>query len=342
MKRLLILLSLCACEGLTTAPAPQLSVLKRMPEGCFAVATPDSPPAAALQLFGTCNYQADPTLMANVDEAVVVVDYGPDVQFDATTDVPPPVVTVTIDGAPADVPVSVGTVQRVGPRAYFEATLRAPAQLTNDLRIRAQVNAGFASDLVQPFAVVAPPLGVSLFECPDPASCELAGAVGDAHLLVSIPGDQPQQVTVRQSLAGVDDPNIVSATITPPASTVALAVPAAPDGSTWTISGSLLGGTPPSVTARIVAPGITAHLSCAPTCTLAPGDRLGLQIDTPLGIHATQAFVTTRLDGVPQLVGEPVAIDPGVLALTVPGSGAWTIDVSVAGYAAPAIVQNIP
>ena len=341
MKRLLLLL-LPACEGLTTPPAPQLSVLKRMPEGCFAVATPDSPPAAELQLFGTCSYQADPTLMANVDEAVVVVDYGPDVEFDTTTDVPPPAMTFTIDGAPADVPVRIGDVQRVGSRAYFEATLRAPAQLTNDLRISAQVNAGFAAELVQPFAVVAPPLGLSLFECPDPTSCELAGAVGDAHLVVSVPGDGPQQVTIRQTLAGVDDPNIVTATVTPPSSTVALAVPAAPDGSTWTISASLLGGTPPSVTATIRAPLITAQLSCAPNCTLAPGDQVGLHIFTPLGLRATQAFVTTRLNGVPQLVGEPVAIDPGLLALTVPGRGTWTIDVSVAGYAAPAIVQNVP
>lgn len=340
MKRLL-LLSLCACEGLTTPPAPQLSVLKRMPEGCFAVATPDSPPAAALQLFGTCSYQADPTLMANVDEAVVIVDYGPDVEFDTATDVPPPVVTITIDGAPADVPMRIGEVQRVGSRAYFEATLRAPSQLTSDLRISAQINAGFASELVQPFAVVAPPLGLSLFECPDPTSCELAGAVGDAHLVVSVPGDEPQQVTIRQSL-GVDDPNILMATITPPSSTVALAVPAAPDGSTWTVSASLLGGMPPSVTATIRAPLITAQLSCAPNCALAPGDQVGLHIYTPLGLQATQAFVTTRLNGVPELVGEPVAIDPGLLALTVPGRGTWTIDVSVAGYAAPAIVQNVP
>jgi len=341
MKRLLLLL-LPACEGLTTPPAPQLSVLKRMPEGCFAVATPDSPPAAELQLYGTCSYQADPTLMATVDEAVVIVDYGPDVELDATADVPAPTVTITIDGAPADVPVRIGDVQRVGSRAYFEATLRAPAQLTSDLRISAQVNAGFASELAQPFAVVAPPLGLSLFECPDPTSCELAGAVGDAHLVVSVPGDQPQQVTIRQSLAGVEDPNIVTATVTPPSSTVALPVPAAPDGSTWTIAASLLGGMPPSVTATIRAPLITTQLSCAPNCVLAPGDQVGLRIFTPLGLQATQAFVTTRLDGVPQLVGEPVAIDPGLLALTVPGRGTWTIDVSVAGYAAPAIVQNIP
>lgn len=342
MKRLLLLCSLCACEGLTTPPAPQLSVLKRMPEGCFAVATPDSPPAAALQLFGTCTYQADPMLMANVDEAVVIVDYGPDVEFDATTEVPPPAVTITVDGAPADVPVSIGEVQRVGPRAYFAATLRAPAQLTNDLRIRAQVNAGFATELRQPFAVVAPPVGLSLFECPDPTTCELRGAVGDAHLVVSIPGDQPQQVAIHQSIGGVDDPHVLAATITPPSSTVALPVPAAASGETWTISASLFGGTPPSVTATIVAPAIALHLSCDPTCALAPGDQVGLQIDAPQGIQATQAFVTTRLNGVPQLVGEPVALDPGVLALTVPGRGTWTIDATVAGYHAAALVKNVP
>ncbi|HSN26664.1 MAG TPA: hypothetical protein VLT45_10270 [Kofleriaceae bacterium] len=149
-------------------------------------------------------------------------------------------------------------------------------------------------------------------------------------------------MTLRQSLAGIEDPDLVAATITPPSSTVALPVPAGASGDAWTISASLFGGTPPSVTATIVAPAITMNLSCAPACALAPDDQVGLQIDAPPGIHATQAFVTTRLNGVPQLVGEPVALDPGVLALTVPGRGTWTIDATVAGYHASALVQNVP
>ena len=199
-KYALLIAMLCGCEGLTTPPQPALSVLKRMPEGCFALMTPDAPPADALHLYGLCSYQADATLMANVDEAVVVIDYGPDVEFDATSAVPPPVVTVTIDGAPADVVVTVGDVQRAGSRAFFEATLRAPAQLSSDVRISASVNAGFAASVEQPFAIVAPPVGLSLAECPDPASCELAGAVGDAHLVIAIPGDLPQSVVIHSQI----------------------------------------------------------------------------------------------------------------------------------------------
>jgi hypothetical protein len=342
MKYALLLATLCACEGLTTPPTPALSVLKRMPEGCFALTTPETPPADALHLYGTCSYQADATLMANVDEAVVVIDYGPDVEFDTTTAVPPPAVSVTIDGAPADVPVMVGDVQRVGSRAFFEATLRAPAQLSSDMRISASVNAGFAATVDQVFAVIAPPVGLALAECPDPTSCELAGAVGDAHLVVSIPGDLPQTVTIDSELDGIADTAARAVTVTPPATTIALPVPAAPDGALWKLSARLAGDTAPSVTATIVAPAITSSLSCEPTCSLGPGDQVGLQITVPSGLHASQALVTTRLNGVPELAGEPVALDPGLVALTVPGHGTWTIDVSVAGYAAPAIVQSIP
>jgi hypothetical protein len=320
-----------------------------MPEGCFALMTPATPPAAALNLYGTCSYQADATLMANVDEAVVVIDYGPDVEFDATSAVPPPVVTVTIDGAPADVPVTVGDVQRVGSRAFFEATLRAPGQLSSDVRISATVNAGFAASVEQPFAIIAPPVGLLFAECPDPASCELAGAVGNAHLVIDVPGELSQDVVIHSQIDGIEEAQPFEASVTPPETTVAIPVPAAPDGATWTLSAHLGTAAAPSVSATIIAPVITAKLSCAPSCSLATGNPVGLEIDAPKGIAATQALVTTRLNGVPQLVAEPVALVPdpggsatGLLALTVPGRGTWTIDVTVAGYAAPAIVQSIP
>jgi len=349
MKSLLLLAALCACEGLTTTPQPALSVLKRMPEGCFALTTPNAPVADALHLTGTCSYQADATLMANVDEAVVVIDYGPAVEFDATTAVPPPTVSVTIDGAPADVPVMVGEVQRVGSRAFFEATFRAPAQLSSDVRISASVNAGFTATVEQVFAIVAPPVGVSLAECPDPVNCELAGGVGDAHLVISLPGDAAQTLLIRSEVGGIEETQPLEVSVLPPSSTIAIPVPIAPNGTSWTLTAHLGDAPAPSVSATIVAPTITSSLSCGATCSLAPGDPVGLEIDAPKGIAATQALVTTRLDGVPQLVAEPVTLVPdpggnasGLLALTTPGSGTWTIDVTVAGYAAPAIVQSIP
>jgi hypothetical protein len=340
MKRLLLLLTMCACEGLTTAPQPALSALKKMPEGCFALMTPSQPIAAALSVYGTCNYQADPTLMAGVDTAVIVVDYGPDVEFDTTTDVPPPAITVSIDGIVADVPVAVSDVQRAGTRAYFLATVTAPLALSNDVRFSAEVNPGFRGTLAQPFALVAPPLNLSLAECGMSVGCELFGGVGDAHLVLDVPGSGGQPVTVHTALDGIPQPDTLP--VATSGTTVGVPVPAAPDGATWTISAQLAVGPAPSITTTLRAPSITTKLSCAPNCSLAPGDQIGLSVVAPLAIHATQALVTTRLDGVPQLVGEPVALDPGLLALTVPGHGTWTIDVTVAGYSAPAIVQTIP
>lgn len=339
MKRLLPCALLCACEGLTTAPTPALSALKKMPEGCFALMTPEQPVADALHLYGTCGYQADATLAAGVDTVVVVIDYGADVEFDATASVPPPAIAVSLDGVVTDVPVEVSDVQRAGARAYFLATLKAPLALASDVRISAEVNPGFRATLAQPFALVAPPVDLSLAECGPAVGCELAAAVGDAHLVIDVPGGDGEPVTVRTALDGIVQPDVVAATA---GETVALPVPAAEDGAVWTISAQLPVGPAPSVAATLRAPVIGSALSCAPGCVLAPGDEVGLAITAPPGIHATQALVTTRLDGVPQLVGEPVALDPGLVALGVPGHGTWTIDVSVAGYRAPAIVQTIP
>lgn len=310
-----------------------------MPEGCFALMTPDQPIAPALSVYGTCSYQADPSLLAGVDTAVIVVDYGPDVEFDTTADVPPPAIAVSIDGIVADVPVAISDVQRAGTRAYFLATVKAPLALSNDVRFAAEVNPGFRATLAQPFALVASPLNLALAECAgQETSCVLAGGVGDAHLAIAVPGGDGEPVTIHTAIDGIPDATLAATAGT----TVAIPVPIAHVNAQWTIAAQLPVGPAPSLTTTLRAPVIASSLSCAPACSLAPGDEVGLSIVAPSGIHATQALVTTRLDGVPQLVGEPVALDPGLLALTVSGRGTWTIDISVAGYGAPAIVQTIP
>ena len=351
MKRLL-LLALCACEGLTTPPKPALSVLRRMPEGCFAPLTTSTPVAPDIQLDGLCSYQASPMLMAGVDEAVIVVDYGADVELDTTTAVPPPVMTMTIDGAVSSTPISISDPQRIGARAYFLATLRAPEVLSQNVEISAQVNAGFATSLFDVFSLVPAPMNLTFAECPEPMACELPGAVGDAHVQISVTGEVEQTVTVRTAIDGIEQPDAIVVDTHPGAgtstATVAVPVPQAHDHAMWTVSAQLPVGPAPSISALINAPQIATRLSCAPACSLAPGDPVGLEISAPAGIRATQALVTTRVDGVPQLVAEPVTLAPGqdattgALALHAPSSGTWTIDVSVAGYSAPAIVQPIP
>jgi hypothetical protein len=352
MKRLLLLSTLCACEGLTTPPTPALSALKRMPEGCFALMTPATPVAPDIHLDGTCSYQADPTLMAGVDEAVIVVDYGPDVEFDTTTAIPPPIVTMTVDGAVSNTPISISGAQRIGPRAYFLATLRAPEVLSQSVRIEAEVNAGFHGELDNVFSLVPAPISLAFAECPDPMACVLPGAVGDAHLQISVPGTLEQTLTVRTAVDGVEQPDSVEVdthtSSTTSSATVALPVPAARVGAVWTVSAQLAVGPAPSITAAIQSPAVTMQLSCAPNCSLAPAESVGLAIFAPVGVRADQALITTRLDGVPQLVGEPVQLiqdasgTSGLVSLTVPSHGTWTIDATVAGYSAPAIVQTIP
>lgn len=351
-KRLLLLGALCACEGLTTPPSPALSALKEMPEGCFALMTPATPVAPDITLNGVCSYQADPTLMAGVDTAVIVIDYGPDVEFDTTTAIPPPIVTMTVDGAVSTTPISISDAQRIGARAYFLATLRAPEVLSQSVQVEAEVNAGFHASLDNVFSLVPAPISLAFDECPDPMVCNLPGAVGAAHLQIGVPGNLEQTVTVRTMVDGIEQPDSLEVDTHPGSSmstaTVALPVPAAHDGAMWTVSAQLAVGPAPTVTAVIHPPAIATQLSCAPSCSLAPGDPVGLEITAPAGIRATQALVTTRLDGVPQLVAEPVALTQstssanGLVSLTAPSHGTWTIDVAVAGYSAPAIVQTIP
>jgi hypothetical protein len=114
------------------------------------------------------------------------------------------------------------------------------------------------------------------------------------------------------------------------------------------ISAQLGGGTPTTATATIHGPTIASSLSCDPTCNLAQGNAVGLAIVAASEIRPLQALVSTRLDGVPQLVNVVVTLvtmadgtADGALALVAPQPGTWSIDVSIAGYPAPSIVQTV-
>jgi hypothetical protein len=125
-------------------------------------------------------------------------------------------------------------------------------------------------------------------------------------------------------------------------------VPAAHDGAELALSAALDGAVPTTITATIHAPAVTVQLSCGDTCNLAAGDPVGIEVTAPALIRPAQAFVDTRLDGVPQLVAAPLALTPGTtgfatgtLAVHAPAQpGTWQIDVTVAGYAAPALVTT--
>ena len=354
MKRYLLPLILCGCEGLTTAPEPAVSALVRTPDGCFALMTPSTPVAPTLGVANQCSYRASTQLVAGIDLVELVIDYGPDVEFAASTPAPPPTVTVSVEGAAIDLPIEISDEHRVGSRAYFIATFHAPDTPSNDVEITAGVNSGFRTTLPVVFVTTAAQVELDMVDCTPGQPCELAGAVGNAHVRVVLPGTVPQTVQLHESLAGVPQPDPIAPVTTAVVGdhTEALAavpIPAAADGALLVLSTSLDGGPVTVATATIRAPTITMHLSCDPSCSLAAGDAVGLEIDAPGLIRPLQAYVDTALDGTPQIIAAPVALFPqasgvaiGNLALHAPATpGTWQIDASVAGYAAPAIVTTV-
>lgn len=346
MTRILLVLLVAACEA--PAPAtPIVSVLVRTGT-CFALLTPDIEPAAALGIPDVCADPGEPTLAAGVDLVELVIDYGPDVDFARSTTVPRPSIVVTADGKPVDVAVDVSGEQRVGTRAFFVATLRAPDVASNDVRFTAGVDPGFTTQVPVVFTVLPPSIALDLAECAVGMACALTAAVGVVHATVTIPGDVSLPVAIHQAIDGSAAPDPV-----PPLTTLvsanenvaeaAIPVPAA--GTSWRLVAQVGRGTSAPIDIALRPPTITTALSCGASCTVAPGIEVGLAIAAPAGIQATAARVTTRLDGVPQLVDQPVALEAdgtGVATLVAPSrAGSWQIDVSVAGFSAATLTALV-
>lgn len=340
------------CEaGITSDAQPLVSVLKH--DGvCFALIAGDAIDPS-LGVSGTCSYRGDTRLYAGVDRLEVIIDYGPDVPFSRSAAAPTPTVVVTVDGVASEEPIEISDEIRIGSRAYYIATLRAPRETSSDIRISAGVNAGFQTLVAEPMSTLAPSVSLSLLECNAGASCELAGGVGNAHISLLVTGAAEHQVRIESRLDGIPEPDPI-----PPVKTfivgnnseaiTGVPIPAAPDDTSWTLTAHLGNAATAQVRAVIRAPEIVARLSCAESCTLASGDPVGLEIQAPGPIRPLEALVSTRLDGVPQLVSVRVALEQrggtalGLLGLTAPaGSGNWQISVSVAGYVAPTIVTTV-
>lgn len=348
-----VILALAGCEaGITSDAQPRVSVLKQ-DGSCFALIAGD-PIDSTLGVSGTCPYRGNAGLFAGIDQLEIVIDYGEDVPFADTTVAPRPDVVVTVDGAASTEPIEISEERRVGDRAYFIATLRAPSQTSSDIRISAGVNAGFQTLVPEVFSTIAAPVSMTLLECPTGLVCEVPGATGSVHVTIAVLGNEPQLVTIRSELDGVPQPDPI-----PPVRTfavggrteaiTAIPVPAAPDDTVWTLSAHLGEAAPSEASVAIRRPELVTRLTCGTSCALASGDAVGLEILAPAGIRPLEAFVTTRFDGVPQLVSARVPLEQradgtalGLLGLEAPaGSGTWQIDATVAGYPAPSIVTAV-
>lgn len=354
MKHLLFLIALSACEGLTSTPKPAVSVLRQNAAGCFALVTPETPVAPELGVPDLCPDPELPKLYGGDDRVEVVIDYGPDVDFAGAADAPTPSVTITVDGARADVPVEISKEHRVGGRVYFIATFLTPDQRSSDMQITAGVDAQFQTTVSTVFQILIPPVALSLLECPVGNQCLITGAVGSAHIKVSVVGQEPQTVLVHTLLDGVPQPDTLPPVITDISQghtehTTATLVPAAHPGAQWMITAQLGAEPPTSVTATIIAPVLNAALSCGDPCTVAHGSTIGLTVTAPGPIRPLEAVLDTTLDGVPQVVGQSLALvtgadnlATGAVAIPVPNTpGTWQIEVSVAGYSAMLPVATV-
>jgi len=350
---LFLSLMLAACEdGITTDAQPIVSVLKQ-DGGCFALMA-GAQLEPTLGVAGTCPYRGTTQLTAGVDLIEVVVDYGPDVPFSGTTMAPPPNVVVTVDGVDVQEPVTLSDEFRVGERAYYIATFRAPkGTASTDVRISASVNAGFQTLVPEVLTISKPKVELVLLEC-ETGPCDVPGATGSVHVHLAVAGTVTQYVTIHSTLDGIPQPDPV-----PPIrtfainnrteNTSAIPTPAAPDGTLWTISAQIEDGPLTEADAHIRAPEITTELTCGTACGLSDGNPVGLEIVTAAGIRPLEALVTTRLNGIPSLVDVKVPLTKladgtahGTLGMIAPGpSGTWQIDVTIAGYSADTIVTQV-
>src|ERR1041385_4555616 len=309
-----LLAGLAACEsGLTADAQPSVSVLKQ-DGGCFALVTADTPVPQSLGVSGTCNYRAEPRLLAGVDLIEVVIDYGEDIDFAGTTTAPTPNVDITVDGVHADVPIDISPEQRVGSRASLIATFYAPTTISSDVRLSVGVNSGFQTLVPIVFTTISPPVSLSLFECPQGTICEVPGAVGSVHIALAVPGSVSQSIAIHSLLDGVPQPDPIPPVKTAPTqgmteAVTAIPVPAARDHTQWTIRAQLGESTPVQVFATIRTPELHTLLTCPSGCaTLGPDEPAGLTIIAPAQIRPLEARVDTLLDGVPQVIAAPVEL----------------------------------
>jgi hypothetical protein len=330
-----------------TVDAPiTASLLVKAPAGCF---TPvGAAPSAELGLANLCTPPpADPVapITAGLDTIMLVVDYGVlDIPDSAT--IPPPSLTLSVDGVPQPGALTPDALHAsASGRRYVTAVSHAPATASRDVRIAARPFASSPLATELRLTSVAPVPTASIIECgPPPAICEATAAVGSVHLAVALPGDVARAVTIHSLIDGVllpDPPAVTTApTGTHTEGVRAIDVPGGvTDGALWTLRAQL-DAEPGVVVIRLHPPAITSALSCPSPCTIAAGATLGL----------TVAAYATRLAGVPNTSGtlDLLTIDnaagtaSGATPLVAPATpGPWTIDVSVADYAAQTLVVNV-
>jgi hypothetical protein len=162
VRRVVLLgaLSLAACDG-TTQPGPTVTVLRVTSTACLDLLT-DTPPSSVLGLADPCSTTpVTAPLLAGIDQVELVIDYG-EVAFTASTTIPPPTVSVEVDGKPSMTSASVAARPQLGGHAWFVATFTAPNVVSNNVQVEVDVATGYSTRVTKTFQTVAPTPAVSV------------------------------------------------------------------------------------------------------------------------------------------------------------------------------------
>lgn len=352
MSRILFWAALSlSCQSDPASVSPLVTVEKLdVVQNCYATCPGSNDPAAALKLVDHCPAPAAACgFNGGSDKLRLLVDYGA-VPVPASSTVAAPTITVILDGAEQPLASPVSTPPALGERRYFSAVLYAPEKQVQHLSFRAKGAEGFSLQ-VDGFSVMSPIFAVSVDGCADNNSCMRTAAVGVATFTVDVPaGFSETSATLSSLLNGVLVTETEPVKLTPKGTTTlegraTLNVPASNMAGSgvsdfWDVTVSV-GGFQQMVHFVLSPPDIELALNgCTSGCSSPLGEAATLTVTAPHDINATQAVITSDVDGMPSgqfLMQTWNAMDVNTrsaqLVLTAPAQGShWTIHANVGEY----------
>ena len=208
-----------------------------------------------------------------------------------------------------------------------------------------------ASTLVVDVGLTAPAFQVQAPRCPDSGACVLEEGVGDLDLTVSAPrAFRATEVSALERLDGVARTGGTEKFAKlADASVASLRLPVPEGGQVWSVrlesGGQLVGEQsvsliPPSIDVRV------QQCAAAPSCSLAAGSPVTLEVSAPAGLRSTTLSVEYRRNGVSTGVLETVKLDTldgarrtGRMTTVLPADAtgqAWQASVRAGRFAYPA------
>lgn len=356
----LALLVAASCDE--SAPSGMRVTVQRWlnEQQCWATMTEATVDPALAVPGEECAGTVEPQLTAGADRVRAIIDYG-DLSFTPGTTVPPPTLTMTLDGVETPTGASLESPPRRDGRAYFVATFTAPLKAAAEMKLKASAAEGFAYAVPETFHVDAASVGISVEQCAPDAPCELVGGVGSAVVSVVVPGTTTQEVTVTSTIDDVAQPGervIVAKTQDVMGGEPIMIgrdfvnVPAEHDGALWQLTARFGIATGVSPVILLRSPSISASIACGAPCEVIAKSSVSLVVSAPAKSQFHEALVSAMVNNAPVASGVVVPLNvldintdrlSGTLSLAVPDAPGktWQIDVTVGPYRAPTVLAVI-